>query len=131
MVEKEKVMRGLECCYNDNCGACPYAAIVKCEHKLHKDTLAILKEQEPRVMTKSEVEQYVRIVPNAFLAFEVDDPPLYVEYKNYPQPLKWAIFSIVYSWMNDYEISLDYGKEFRFWTSRPTDEQRKETPWDE
>ena len=45
MPEREKVQHGLECCYNNNCGACPYSAIKKCQHKLHSDALALLKEQ--------------------------------------------------------------------------------------
>lgn len=28
----------------------------------------------------------------------------------------------------DYKL-IDYGKEWRCWTSRPTDKQREETPW--
>lgn len=44
--DREKVQHGLECCYNNNCGACPYSAIIKCQHKLHSDAFALLKEQE-------------------------------------------------------------------------------------
>lgn len=46
MDKREKVMRGLECCYNNNCGACPYAAIIKCQFKLHSDALALLREYD-------------------------------------------------------------------------------------
>ena len=53
MPDREKVMRGLECCYNNNCGACPYAAIVKCQHKLHKDALYLLKERGQQLHSKT------------------------------------------------------------------------------
>ena len=91
--------------------------------------IAFLKEQEPRVMTKSEAISYPE-KQNAFS--DSDKAPLYVEYKK-PQPyfVKWVTADSVYSWMNDIELSLDYGKEYRFWTSRPTDEQRKAVKWDD
>lgn len=50
--DREKVQQGLECCYNNNCGACPYSAIKKCQHKLHSDALALLKEHEPKKTAK-------------------------------------------------------------------------------
>ena len=87
-----------------------------------------LREQKPRVMTKSEAISYPEM-QNAF--DESDKPPLYVEYKT-PQSyfVKWVSVENVYLWMNDFELNMDYGKEFRFWTSRPTDEQRRKEAWD-
>ena len=52
MDEREKVMCGLECCYNDNCGACPYVAIGKCQHELHKDALDLLNERAQQPHSK-------------------------------------------------------------------------------
>ena len=46
MRDLEKIIRGLECCYNAICGACPYSANRNCQHELHGDALALLKEQE-------------------------------------------------------------------------------------
>ena len=46
MPDREKVRHGLECCYGDNCGACPYSRIRMCKHKLHNDALALLREYD-------------------------------------------------------------------------------------
>ena len=69
MPEREKVQHGLECCYNNNCGACPYSAIKKCQHKLHSDALALLKEQEARWIPVTERLPKEKINPNT-LDFE-------------------------------------------------------------
>lgn len=139
--KREKVIRGMEAHANpktcETCAGedCPYYnkggsyAEVTCSSFLAADALALLREQEPRVLTKSEAISYPE-KQNAFS--DSDKAPLYVEYKK-PQPyfVKWVMADSVYLWMNDIELSLDYGKEYRFWTSRPTEEQRKEVPWDE
>ena len=57
MIDKEKVVKGLECCVNDkpfyhaHCGECPYNGLIfnnlgGCT-KLYRDALVLLKEQEP------------------------------------------------------------------------------------
>ena len=57
MPDKEKAIRGLECCLRINapngCSECPYAA-GNCDEVL-RDAISLLKEQEPRVMTLEEV----------------------------------------------------------------------------
>ena len=136
MKDREKVMLGLEFCL-DFCREgycskkCPYISDGRCYETIKRDALALLKEQEARVMTKSEVKHYLSIASNGFQAADIDEPPLWVEYKN-PQRygVKWVLFGTVYSWMDDQDISADYGKEFRFWTSRPTPEQMRDTPWE-
>ena len=52
MADREKVIKGLECCIEwDSCNKCPYETpneydIAECTLSLHKDALALLKEQE-------------------------------------------------------------------------------------
>ncbi len=56
MPDREKVIKGLECCsrvkfgdslFNDKmCNACPYSKPLGCGHDLAKDAFALLKEQE-------------------------------------------------------------------------------------
>lgn len=128
MPDREKVIQGLERCAGTDCTGCPYQGISPCQNKLAEDALALLKDQEARVMTKSEAISYPE-KQNAFS--DSDKAPLYVEYKK-PQPyfVKWVTADSVYLWMKDIELSLDYGKEYRFWTSRPTEEQRKAVAWE-
>ncbi len=55
MTDKEKVIRGLECCgystFMDKCQECPYDG-KDCFKRLKADALALLKAQEPRVRCK-------------------------------------------------------------------------------
>ena len=133
MAERTKVMRGLECCLPDmktpidNCGQCPYYADGQtCLSALRRDALALLKEQEARVMTWKDVKGSVGI-------------PVWIEYK---QDDGWNGYGVPTSdygnWMmifgaNAYTAHYDnsYNVKWRVWTSRPTDEQRKAVEWDE
>lgn len=52
MADREKVIKGLECCtgYCDEDTGCPYygdGESFECEEQLRKDALALLKAQEP------------------------------------------------------------------------------------
>jgi hypothetical protein len=113
--KREKVIRGLEHCIADNCDLCPYDENVDCPgfdptpKTLLADVLALLEAQEPRVMTLEEAKsayavEYrsgkMREVGAAILDLDVDP------------------------------LNAEYGKIYRVWTSRPTDEQREETPWE-
>ena len=63
MPDREKVIKGLECCTAFDgkgfplCEECPYEDEGTCPELdvLHKDALELLKAQEPRVMTLEEV----------------------------------------------------------------------------
>ena len=65
MVDREKVIKGLECCEKDEdlfiCGECPYIEEHKfgfdCVRKMCRDALALLKEQEAVVPIVSTAEQ--------------------------------------------------------------------------
>ena len=91
-----------------------------------------LKAQEPRVMTLEEVE-------NALDSVAWVDRPLfdnlsseYALIDSYSRKLQ--IVELRYPFCDkDYRERADYatyGKTWRCWTSRPTDEQREATPWE-
>lgn len=48
-INREKVIKGLKLCVvtGDFCGECPYDGMESCIEKLHDDTLALLKAQNP------------------------------------------------------------------------------------
>ena len=129
MIDREKVIKGLECCIKRDpddkmrCGECPYEGA--CLNRLKADALALLKAQEPRVMTLEEVADW-----HKKLALERE--PIYVEYR----PNSWlgrSQWTIDYFGFNpNYYPNKDsgyYGKWLRCWTSRPTDEQREAISW--
>ena len=96
-----------------------------------EDGAKLLKEQEPRVMTLEEVEDALDSV------VWVDKPLFdnlsseYALIDSYSRKLQ--IVELCYPFYDkDYRERSDYatyGKTWRCWTSRPTDEQREATPW--
>ena len=138
----DTIKMALECCvYPDsekvNCERCGYSCTkaewVKIDRKLAIDVLALLKAQEPRVMTLDEIG-------NAL------ETPLWKETKR-------AHKDLYTGWVLAYDIQKglgitgtrlgmsepsgrvvwygldDYGKTWRCWTSEPTEEVRRATPW--
>lgn len=130
MTEKrEKVMRGLELCAYDpdpgqelkeirSCPECPYYR-AGCSPQLIRDAIALLKAQEPRVMTLEEVIHSKDWV--------------WYQWKN--THYGWAIaVNCDGKWIEWEDSTTDqlckYGEKWRCWTSRPTPEQMRNTKWE-
>lgn len=102
-----------------------------------KDILALLKAQEPRVITREELKQFDEypcwfeshgtymgkkgfwIIPYAFTCYET---------MHYVYPLM-QINERGDCHFSEMGLSA-YNKAWRCWTAMPTDEQRKEAKWD-
>lgn len=86
------------------------------------DVITLLKAQEPRVMTLDE--------------FQVsENNPKWLETKD-GKHNRWTLGNAGYEKFYDncmvgYLPIEEYGKLWRCWTSEPSDEQRKNTPWKE
>lgn len=127
MPDQEKVMRGLGCCYNNNCGACPYSAIIKCQHKLHSDALALLREQEPRVIELSEIS------PNIYVWLEDRDDGTVFPLKGGvidPDGDDYFRFDADFGEDFVYYPTGPFGKHWRVWDKCPTEEQMRDTKWE-
>ena len=144
MTNLKKVIKGLRCCgevHNGaplaySCNLCPYQ-IEKgrtcAADRLFFDALALLKAQEPRVMTVEEILHLkfddvvffelsvTGVVISAIVIDVVDHMPDgdigLIQFRHIQEPINNA----------DLEY---YGKTWRCWTSRPTDEQREAIPWE-
>lgn len=142
MTDREKVIKGLETCVEDTdrrwkCKRCPYqtAGGSPCEtiDPLMDDALALLKAQEPRVMTLEEVYEIYN--SNKAHIWPHDTPPyLWMENANKRNIVcYWISWSHVVDCIEGryprYDPD-DYGVEWRIWTSRPTDAQREAIPWE-
>lgn len=136
----ERVVNGLECCFDVQsgwkdavwvCPACPYA---KNEGKpcetlapLLDDALALLKAQQPRVMTLEELDD-----------LRGRGQAVYFQDRDAAAKCQDAFFICCehnVAWLKGETYTLhryvaEYSKTWRCWTSRPTDEQREATPWD-
>lgn len=125
------------CHVQDACRDCAYDAghpYNECVELLLKDALSLLKMQEPRVLTISEL-------------WHMEHKPVYLERKN--SRLYMTEPSIVLKTERSYIPSLgdsyilmrenkihdkywtcDYNKTWRCWAARPTDEQREAAKWE-
>ena len=133
MTDREKVIKGLECLtratefnakLKSECSECAYKG-TDCELTVMKDALKVIQAQEPRVMKLEEVD----------------------EGKPYWLEMRGAVSEYAICNLNDHGDSafLDfatqlgyktletdgYGKCWRCWTARPTDEQREAVSWDD
>ena len=141
MIDREKVIKGLECCNHEipKCEKCPYndgEDTCPTLRTLFDDALALLKAQEPRVMTRDELDALARD--------ESDNVPVWYEYRiitdrgvitrREASVLWWVedgwwrrLGPVRMSWE---DVRADgYGVSWRIWTDVPTDEQREAIPW--
>lgn len=130
MTDREKVIKGLECCRANllpRCEECPYANIDEgtcfTMDRLHADALALLKAQEPRVMTEQEMRD---AEPGAVIYCEQRDGV-----RTYLTPLIKYDDGVFENRFLGAEPEATQLPNVRFWTSRPTDEQRKAVKWDD
>lgn len=120
--KRENVMRGLECCNNNqDCEKCPYAGVGMCEYWLRYDAFNLLKEQEPRVMMKEEIVLCTDWVWCEYMS----------GYQGWYKMEEYDTDYGLICWEDTTtDIIDDYGFRWRAWTSRPTEEQMRDTPWE-
>ena len=136
MPDREKVIKGLEWCMNEkhDCyreKGCPYeneGEDIGCKYALHRDALALLKAQEPHVMTLGDLRDIGSV-------WELNTPPyLWMEINPSYRWTRgfWVAWREIYDMIDGLHPTYDadnYGKRWRCWSSRPTDEQREAIPW--
>ena len=142
MTDIEKVIKGLECAIGTRgiktCDDCPYDNDFNCIgcDIVMRDALALLKEQEPRMLMLEELKQSV--CPcwfesrNTYMGQE----GFWIIPDFFTERLMHYVFSIPSKHKNhtDYAYSdlgqASYNRTWRCWTSKPTDEQRKAVKWE-
>lgn len=68
MIDRDKVLKGLECCIKRDpddkmrCGECPYEGA--CLNRLKADALALLKAQEPKPVKRWNTKEASPYCPN-------------------------------------------------------------------
>lgn len=139
MPDREKVIREIQYCTNgcadpgeDECnpGKCRYAVYQNsydydCKEMLMKDALALLKDQEARVMTLKELQAIET-------PWNRNTPPyLFVE-ERYATRSRWLSWGFIHDCVRlpgtmGMQI---YGSKWRVWNLQPTPEQMRETKWE-
>ena len=92
------------------------------------DALELLKAQEARVMTLEEVNRFVYGMP---YIIEINKPreEQRLIYGLYSHQGVNGCFYFAFTDARSHFFDVDYGKRWRCWTSRPTDEQRETVKW--
>ena len=129
MPKLENVIKGIEdriadAEYIDDGYYAEYVAV-----ELLQAALALLKEQVPRVMTLEEANKALKEAD--FIVIELSDNKVMLgmrmvecfelsngEYMDFDD-------------LDDPEYRDEYGKQFRFWSTKPTEDQRKVVAWDD
>jgi hypothetical protein len=138
MADSEKVINGLECCTTQGFGCienkkCPYGAQrygSHCVDSMLRDAIALLKAQEPRVMTPDEVKN----APEKSVVWLELKPDEIFKNEIYPFVGSGTGWYSCYCSANTAPMFTDddvekYGVEFRCWTSRPDEKRRGATLW--
>lgn len=119
--DREKVIAALEWCIEKPCNPkCPYftqedkAQAYCLFKKILPDALALLKGQEARVVTTADFENNPNLDDGGHLN-------VWEEYKDGTR-YRWNTINV-----NDVRAFTDI---HRYWTSRPTPEQMRDTPWE-
>lgn len=137
MIDREKVIKGLECCSAQDrrvafCHEydCPYRDYEECPENLMRDALALLKAQEPRVMTLKEV----KAKPDYAWIEKLNSKKTYIVLFDFTAVLS-DLSSYAHTWnhygKDELLLLLLYNKTWRCWTSRPTDKQMEVTKWND
>lgn len=137
MTKLEKTVLGLEICGGDDpdCQNCPYYGEYGdgfgCETIMQRDALSLLKAQMPRVMTPEEVEE-------AKICWIEDDelifPAIFLMHNTTLELMFFMstkYFSVSEKYYDTVHSVQKYGKTWRCWNAKPTNEQRKATPWND
>jgi len=138
MSDIEKVVKGLECCMTGdgvvpNCEECPYTMVGNntCDSvaALFGDALALLKAQEPKVMTLDEARTALH--NDSIVWIELKDKliaaGIRMDETDYFLMQNDDVLNITDLDWEDMEN--EYGKRVRVWTAEPSEEQRKGTSW--
>ena len=127
MAEREKVIKGLECCImrdpddHTRCGECPYHSTM-CGNRLKIEALALLKAQQPRVMNLNEIHRGMAV-------WLEDRDKLDVMLAIGGSSAGGAKCFITEDDRSIAPLDEDYNVRWRAWTREPTDAQREAEPW--
>ena len=142
--KREKVIKGMEYCINYAqrvkdlindvpCEGCPYVALKSiavgqgdCIDSLFKDVLALLKAQEPRVMTLDEVKM---LNSDYYYLESMRSPGKELREIVGAYRLECVTWPSI-TWARQTMGDSGYGKTWRCWTSRPTEAEREAVKWE-
>ena len=134
MIDREKVVNALKRCVNGCDSECPYeyggaVTLEYCRNDLMRDALELLKEHEPRVLQLSEINKYDCVWCEHHLMDKLC--PAIVADCNNATCHEFFVKNYIFEVTRFMPEDMHYGRTWRCWSSKPTDEQRKAEKWDE
>lgn len=136
MPDLEKVLKALSLCVetDEDCvcpEGCPYET--QCWNgglysALMNDALELLEGQRARVMTLEEARAALKSEPVIWIEEKDGDTQAAIRKKSYYETQTDEV--IDFSDLDVSPVCDGYGKEYRMWTARPTEEQRVAVPWE-
>lgn len=134
MADREKTLKGLDALHKammqNQCYACSYEFVDVVEEfgtDIIKDALELLKEQEPQVLTLKEAREIPCDTP---LCIEEVYGSMYMDIYNGIDMESGDFITGSLTNCPVYWTPEEYGRIYRFWTTKPTVEQRKGVKWD-
>lgn len=101
------------------------AAYCLCQRWILKDAIALLEEQEPRVLASSEIQ------PDELVWIEVPQSdeiwPALLRKTDWFEHPTWAMRGYA---LGSYYLHDGYGRDWRCWTAKPTENQRLTVKWE-
>ena len=141
MIDREKVIKGLECCADGDCKEqeCPYHHNLPedwnkfdCNTELARDALELFKDQVPKILTLDEVRG-TRGEPVWMDVADSDNEPKidsYVrEYSLTDVDTKECIHHVIFEHSRQ-TLEDGYNRYWRCWSAKPSEEQWLNTKWD-
>ena len=132
-MDRENVIKGLEDIQKHlDTG---YSFAIGWKSELIRDALALLKEQEAVLLTFEEVKNHFHVPIKLlgdiekYVDFENDIEPLYLECDiEDAWTVHWRTYDNTKEHLESWEK--DYGKTWRCWTKKPTEEQKRSVKWE-
>ena len=129
MSDREKITKGLDICLNRfHCGAeCPYYDNPGCQEQLRDDALALLKEQEARILDWDELEDW----RNAVWFEDKDEHECYIALIANVGTYDAKFVNVEPGKLHRLDFLCEfYKKEWRCWSAEPTAKQREAVKWE-
>ena len=140
MIDREKVIKGLKAyvdCYDNRHSMCKSDCLLyshgdcaKYVIKYINEAISLLKEQEPRVMTLDEAAADHEVWTEAKLR-GTERIPLFISILWLTDDVKDFELELMGTSKRAFMLSKEYGKTWRCWSAKPTDEQRLAVKWND
>ena len=116
---------------------CPYYGCGNCVETMMTDALAYIEQLESRAEPKNRVLTLEEL--KAYCEGGVDAAPLWYDSKDYSDVNRWVVIDLpkhvfgsaatLNCFVNSHFFEPTYGETWRCWLRKPTEAERRETPW--